>query len=137
MKYSLKKCFAVLLIFVLISNALVFAANGKKTYSGYTPSTWAEADIESLYETGILRDEAFVRFQDAITRLEFIYLAVRLYESINGEEVKVDSKIKFTDTNDIYALKGATLGITSGIGDGKFGPNQKITREQIDRKSVV
>lgn len=131
MKYSLKKCFAVLLIFVLISNALVFAANGKKTYSGYTPSTWAEADIESLYETGILRDEAFVRFQDAITRLEFIYLAVRLYESINGEEVKVDSKIKFTDTNDIYALKGATLGITSGIGDGKFGPNQKITREQM------
>lgn len=130
MKHFMKKCLMMALTLVLISNTMVYAAN-QPDYAGHKPSTWAQEDIAELYETGILRDEAFVRFQDAITRQEFIYLAVRLYETINGEEVKVSSKIKFSDTNDVYALKGATLGITTGIGDGKFGPNQKITREQM------
>lgn len=130
MKHFMKKCLVMALTLVFLMNTLVYAAD-KSDYAGHKPSTWAQEDIAELYETGILRDEAFVRFQDAITRQEFIYLAVRLYETINGEEVKVSSKIKFSDTNDVYALKGATLGITTGIGDGKFGPNQKITREQM------
>lgn len=130
MKHFMKKCLVMALTLVFLTNTMVYAAN-QPDYAGHKPSTWAQEDIAELYETGILRDEAFVRFQDAITRQEFIYLAVRLYETINGEEVKVSSKIKFSDTNDVYALKGATLGITTGIGDGKFGPNQKITREQM------
>lgn len=130
MKHFMKKCLVMALTLVFLTNTLVYAAD-KSDYAGHKPSTWAQEDIAELYETGILRDKAFVRFQDAITRQEFIYLAVRLYETINGEEVKVSSKIKFSDTNDVYALKGATLGITTGIGDGKFGPNQKITREQM------
>ncbi|WP_407646432.1 S-layer homology domain-containing protein [Fusibacter ferrireducens] len=31
------------------------------------------------------------------------------------------------DTKALYALKGATVGITSG----KFGPNELLTREQL------
>ncbi|OJV65833.1 MAG: hypothetical protein BGO41_07790 [Clostridiales bacterium 38-18] len=95
------------------------------------PSGWAEADINSLAAYDQLRQEAFNSYQTEITRLDFIYLAVRLYENLNQTDITPDTAISFSDTNNIYALKGATIGITSGIGNGSFGPNQLLTREQM------
>jgi len=95
------------------------------------PSSWAKGAIESLKLTGEFRDEAFTNYKDNTTRGEFIYLAVRTYELIKNQEIEIDSAIEFTDTNDIYALKGASIGITGGIGGGKFGMNQYLTREQL------
>jgi len=95
------------------------------------PSIWAEDFIDELKAYGEIRNEAFEGYQNDITRAEFIYLTVKMIEIVNSETIKVDTSISFTDTNDIYALKGATVGITSGIGDGKFGPNMLLTREQM------
>lgn len=95
------------------------------------PSGWATEGIEQLKDTGIFREEAFKNFKEDITRQEFIYLAVRIYETYAKKEIEIDPKIKFSDTDDIYALKGATVGITTGVGGGKFAPNAKLTREQL------
>lgn len=115
---------------VVMSIMPSYAAGFDLKWNG-TPSTWAQDDLEVLVDYSILKKDVFGKYQDTITRLDFIYLAVTLYETIMGEEIKVDPKISFVDTNDIYVLKGATIGITSGIGNGKFGTTVKLTREQL------
>jgi len=94
-------------------------------------SAWSKDSIIKMKLYGYFRDEAFGAYRDSITRQDFIYLAVRVFEVFEGEEITVDPSISFTDTDDIYALKGATIGITNGIGQGKFGPGLKISREQM------
>lgn len=49
---------------------------------------------------------AFSGYQSAISRQKFIYLAVRLYESLNNLIIEVNPTISFSDTDDLYALKG-------------------------------
>ena len=95
------------------------------------PSAWAEVEINTLASYNQLNQEAFNNYQSEITRLEFIYLAVRLYENLNQTEITPDPVITFGDSENLYALKGATVGITSGIGNGDFGPEQLLTREQM------
>lgn len=95
------------------------------------PSTWAKESVENLKASNMLKDEVFRNYKYNINRQEFIYLAVRLYETIKGSPIAIDKSISFKDTKDIYALKGATVGITSGIGNGNFGPKVLITREQL------
>jgi len=116
------------IIFILVC-CLMFSSVSFATID--QPSIWAEDFIDELKAYGEIRNDAFEGYQNDITRAEFIYLTVKMIEIVNKETIKVDASISFTDTNDIYALKGATVGITSGIGDGKFGPNMLLTREQM------
>ena len=95
------------------------------------PSSWSVKAVEEMKAYGAFRADAFKAYKSSITRLDFIYIAVRVYELLSKEEIAVDSSVSFIDTTDLYALKGATVGITSGIGGGKFGPNELLTREQL------
>lgn len=94
-------------------------------------STWAEPSVKALKVKGYLRDEAFMNYRGNITREAFIYLAVRLYEVLGDKEIEVDESIIFTDTDDIYARKAATVSITNGVGSGAFGADDLLTREQL------
>lgn len=116
------KKFLLVLIAVLMITPVSFADD---------PSIWAVDFIEELEAYGEIRSDALKDFQDNITRSEFIYLSVMMIEIVNDQAIQVDPTIKFSDTNDIYALKGASAGITSGIGNGQFGPDMLLTREQM------
>ena len=121
----MKKIISLLLIAVLMmtSMTIAFAETDE-------PSSWSEEAISEMKGYNEFRKEAFTGYKDGITRLEFIYLAVRTYELIDGKEIVVDPAIKFNDTDDIYALKGATVGLTSGVGGGNFGTGG-LDREQL------
>lgn len=124
------KLLIMLIIVVIFSGLPVNAASVNLNQSG-VPSDWAKANLLLLTEYGVLDQWIYKTYQDPITRLDFIYLAVILYETIKGEEIAVNPNINFVDSSNIYVLKGATVGITSGIGDNKFGPDVKLTREQL------
>lgn len=96
-----------------------------------SPSDWAQASIDELMSYGEFDEGIFTDYQEGITRLEFIYLATKVYELLDGEEIVIDPSISFEDTSDEYALKGASIGLTTGIGDNKFGTDQLLTREQL------
>jgi len=121
----MKKFIIVCVILMLITQSMTFGINSDE------PSTWAVEIIESLNKLKILDESVFVKYQENVTRGEFIYIAVRVYEIFVNKEIVVDESITFIDTNDIYALKGATVGITAGIGNGKFGYDDYLTREQL------
>lgn len=80
-----------------------------------SPSNWAQEDINELRSTGYFDSKVFTNYKEPITREKFIYLASRLLEVFKGLEIEIDLDVYFLDTNDIWALKGATVGITTGI----------------------
>lgn len=95
------------------------------------PQPWAQSSIDALYNYKVIGDYFFSDFQENINREDFSYLAVIAYESITGKEIKVNDSIKFLDTDDDYVKKAATIGISSGISKGLYGPNVLVNREQI------
>ena len=122
----MKRIISLLLVAILVlgSTTLSFAETNE-------PSTWAADSINEMKAYGEFRTEAFEGYQSNITREQFIYIAVRVFELLDGKEIVVDKSIAFNDTEDTYALKGATVKISSGTGNGNFSPDSLLTREQL------
>ena len=51
-----------------------------------------------------------------------------LYEKVTGAEIA--GRQHFQDTADVNVEKLASLGVVSGVGGGRFAPDQPLTREQ-------
>lgn len=94
-------------------------------------SSWSKKALDELALYDLLKEDVFANYDKTITRLEFMYLVVKAYESMTGESVVIDESISFMDTTDEYALKAATIGISNGIGENKFGPDIPLNREQM------
>lgn len=94
-------------------------------------SAWARHTIQELHDSGMLAETAFTSYKEGITRQDFVYLMVKLYENLKDQAITIDPEISFTDSNDHYVLKAASIGITSGIGNQQFGPDRVINREQM------
>lgn len=121
----MKKICTLVLVLVLLSSII----------SGFSlassPSTWAQEDVETVKLSGYFENHRFNQYQRPITRLEFIYFSSRLFEILSGSEIVVGSSKSFIDTSHVWALKGATVGISDGVGNGLFNPDGEVTREQL------
>lgn len=98
------------------------------------PSTWASDEIEHLKEHTDIKQSLYSDYKVNISRKDFAYLAVKLYELLNKNVDLSTIEINqatFTDTTDEYVLKAYELGIIQGYGNGVFGPNDPINREQV------
>lgn len=92
------------------------------------PSSWAVELVNEAVTAGIVPEALQAKFTQNTTRAEFCALAVQLYETVTGTEV--EGRTTFNDTTDVNVEKAAYLGVVSGLGDGKFGPTNELTREQ-------
>ena len=93
------------------------------------PSSWAEEDVVRADKLGLIPGELNESFGVQITRTEFCALAVKLYETVKGSEIK--DQVTFADDNgDINVRKAGALFIASGTGDNMFMPEGLLTREQ-------
>lgn len=122
----MKKIISLLLVFILIVSVstLSFAQYSR-------PSEWAQESVDKLKMTFDFKGSIFADYSGNISRGEFIYLAVKAYELLNYNDIEIDPSINFSDTNDKYVIKAASLGITQGVGQGKFGYNDALTRAQL------
>lgn len=122
----MKKIVSLILVTILIisTSSLSFA-------QGNVPSEWAKESVDELKKTSDFKNSIFSAYSTNISRGDFIYLAVKVYEMLNYNEIKIDTSIKFSDTDEKYVLKAASLGITDGIGQGKFGHDKDLTREEL------
>ncbi|WP_352419114.1 S-layer homology domain-containing protein [Proteiniborus sp.] len=96
---------------------------------------WAESHIEYLYSRGIVDGTGKNTFSPNrnITRAEFVKLLVSLLGDV---DLKAASSDIFKDVEKgkwytDYINWAAEKGITSGIGNDKFKPDDLITREQM------
>jgi hypothetical protein len=92
---------------------------------------WAASEVNAAVDQQLVTEKIMVEFPKEITREEFCELAVLLYEKMTGAKAAPEAENPFTDTNNPEILKASKLKIVGGIGDGKFAPNNKVTREQI------
>ena len=93
-----------------------------------TPSAWALEAVDRAIAAGLLPEALQSKYTTATTRAEFCALAVALYENVVGSEIS--GRMEFDDTSDVNVQKMASLEVVNGIGDNKFGPENKLTREQ-------
>ena len=91
-------------------------------------SDWAQEYVTTAVERGIVPTTLQERYTQGITRAEFSALAVALYETATGSVIT--ERALFNDTIDLNVQKMGGLGVVTGVGDGNFNPNGRITREQ-------
>lgn len=92
------------------------------------PSAWAEAQVNGAIAANLVPQDLQSQYTQATTRAEFCALATALYETATGAEIT--QRAAFLDTTDLNVQKMAGLGVVSGVGDGRFDPDGKLTREQ-------
>ena len=92
------------------------------------PSSWASTRVERAISAGIVPGSLQGKYAQPITRGEFCALGVALYEKVTGTEIA--GRQHFQDTADVNVEKLASLGVVSGVGGGRFAPDQPLTREQ-------
>lgn len=95
-------------------------------------SEWAQSDVnlalnDNLLDTALLGND----YTQNISRLQFCSVAVKLAEELTGKAIAPADANTFTDTNDTYALKAYSAGITSGVTATTFDPNGTLTRQQM------
>ena len=116
----------------ILSAALALSLCAGLTVPGFAagdqPSSWAKAAVEEAVAKNYVPGEIRSNYTAPITRAEFCALAARTYESFMGREIT--QRKTFTDTTDVNVEKMAGLEVISGMGDGTFAPEQKLTREQ-------
>ncbi len=123
----MKKSSYFFLVFILLFGTnftTVYAAD----YSG--ASSWAVETLNRAEEYGLITDRVKDNMSKYITREEFAELAVRLFEVYTGKTPSI-AGMSFTDTQNPQILKAAGAGLVNGVGNGKFAPNDVITREQM------
>lgn len=116
---------------VIKHSALLPISDAPAAYFRDTAYTWAEKDIDYLFEQGIVKGcgDGTYRPLNNISRAEFTSIIAR---SFTFEEVE-GTPISFTDTQNHWAKEDITklssLGIVVGYQD-KFRPNDAITRQE-------
>ncbi len=118
----MKKLIAILLIIMLLSTALFAAAD--------QPSPWAQDVIAQIDAEKLVDSRMQGDYQTAISRRDFAYLGVVIYQQITGQDCATGSAT-FSDSDDEYVLKAKNNGIVNGYEDGSFRPDQSITRQEL------
>ncbi len=94
-------------------------------------SDWAYKWMDKADKYNIIPDMLLNKdVTKAITRIEFSVLAVRLYENLTDSKIRTTIYNPFTDVNDSDVTKAYSLGIVTGVGNGKFAPEEILSREQ-------
>ena len=121
--------FVVLLMTISFLRIPIIAENNSNADS--PPSNWANDHIIIIKNTsGINIDSLMSKYQCNITRGEFAYLGVKLYEYYTGQEIIAGERY-FTDTTDEWVLKAKRAGLVNGYPDNTYGAKENIHREQI------
>ena len=94
---------------------------------------WFKEDVEYVYENGFMNGKTSTIFgpDGDTTRAEAVTVLWRM-----AGEPRSDRALAYTDTAEdawySQAVRWATAaGVVDGYGDGRFGPNDLVTREQL------
>lgn len=93
-------------------------------------SKWAVTELDKALKYGLITDKIRDDMKGSITREEFCEVVVALSEELTGVVANYDIN-PFGDTSNPEILKANALGIVKGVGEGKFAPNNLVTRQEI------
>ena len=97
--------------------------------------SWHVEEVNIAKQLNLVTDKVMTDFPKDITREEFCELAVLLFEKLTATKAAAATN-PFSDTNNAEILKAYKLGIVAGKGEGKFAPNDKVTRQEMSAMLV-
>ena len=122
----MKRLITLILCFCLLLGCIPVVSAYSNT------AVWAEDAVKSMYALGFLSESLRgANMTRNITRGEMCKMAVLVFEHLTGGYPYPDSTEHFEDTKDPDICYAYEQGIISGYGNGKFGPNDPLTREQF------
>ena len=117
-------------ISLLLVCALLFSIS--TAVLGYTTSAWAKKEIDAAAQAGIIPDSMMDQnLSTRLTREEMCDIVVHTYEKMTGTTLYPSTLTHFSDTYSINVNIAADLGIVNGSTDGKFWPDNTITRQEF------
>lgn len=119
-------CCLILAVLVILPATPLASAYG-------SCSDWAVEQLDEIEAAGLIPaslDEADMTVN--ITRQELCQMAILAYRKATGRtELKPDKTTYFKDTSDPDICLAYELGIVSGYTNGNFGPDDKLTRQEL------
>ena len=114
-------------------------ASGSTRFTDVPADAWYAGYVAYLTRCGVVNGTSQTEFSpnQAITRAEFVTLAVRFFEVYGGDSVeKLGNYISFNDVPSgywasDYIQDAANFGWINGYGDGSFRAGNKITRAEV------
>lgn len=97
----------------------------------YNINPWAVLEVKEMDNKKLIPESLSKDMSKNITRAQMCAIAVLAYEKIKGEAYTPSGENHFTDTSDPDVNTAYELGIVGGYGNGKFGPDDTLTREQF------
>ncbi len=95
--------------------------------------TWAHEAINALAEKGVIAGKAVNTFapQDNITRAEFVKILMGAFGMADAHATADFADVPANHWAHAYVAAAAEKGIVNGVGEGWFGANDSITRQDI------
>lgn len=111
--------------YIVKENKVIFSDLGKVE--------WARLNVESMAAKGIITGVPGGKFApaDSLTRAQFAALIVRTYKLEDAAAANTFSDVKAADWFYKPVMIAYKAGIVTGLTDGRFDPNGKVTREQM------
>lgn len=98
------------------------------------PSDWAVEFVEPAIEDNLVPEPLRTKYQDNITRYEYVLIALKVLEQ-NNVTVEITEPNPFTDISghayETEIIKAYNAKIVDGYEDRTFRPNQEIKREEV------
>ena len=121
----------------LVSDKKGEKISGNATFADVSSKDWFAKEVGYLEKYNIIKgyeDNTF-RPNDAVTRAEFVTMAVRYY-SLFSEVKKAGYTVNYTDLNSSYWAYGdiayaKNIGWLNGYADGTFKGDNNITRAEV------
>ncbi len=104
-------------------------------FNDVSTGAWYYNNVKFVYDNGYMAGTATDRFspEESVTRAMFVTM---LYRVAGSPEVTQEQKEHFTDTQNQYYTDAAgwawANGIVSGVGEGRFAPNERIIRQDAE-----
>lgn len=110
------------------------SAAGVFPFTDVPSSHWSRESVEYVYENGLMNGESNTAFRPdgSLTRSMFVTILGRMAGV--GQDTYPGSSFSDVRTGQWYSSYvawAARTGVTDGTGDGKFSPDDAVTREQM------
>ena len=131
MKYG-KKLLSAAVTFLLLCS-MILAVNGESPFHDVPADSWYAEAVNWCFENGIVNGTAATTFSPDGT-MDRAMLAAMLYRASGSPYVTGSAEFSDVEESSYYEnaiLWAAENGILFGYGNGRVGPNDPVTREQI------
>jgi len=126
---NFRKILATLSTVAILSTLVVSTAVSAAGYTDVPTDSWAKSYVDNLVELGVFTGEGKFRPADNMSRAEFVKSVV-VAAGLQGTTAITFPDVKDGDWFAPYVKTAVANGVIGGYANGKFGPNDSLTREQ-------